>query len=68
MQNEHLAVRLDGAKKDLDSAIEKISAKYNLPCYLLELLGNDLVARLHNGAQKELEIARQTPKEDKAAE
>lgn len=68
MQNEHLAIRLDGARKDLDKAIEQISAKYNLPCYLLELLGDNLVARLHNGAQTELEIARQTPQEDKAAE
>lgn len=55
-----LALEIEDAKKDLNAFIEQLSVKYGLPCYLLELLVSDVLSKLQNGKQKELEIAQQS--------
>lgn len=55
-----LVLEIEDAKKDLNASIEQLSVKYGLPCYLLELLVSDVLSKLQNGKQKELEIAQQS--------
>lgn len=60
MKEKPLCLSLEEATKELNQAIESISSKHNLPCYLLEYLVSDLLTRLQNGKRKELEIAKKT--------
>ena len=62
-----LALEIEDAKKELNASVEQISAKYGLPCYLLELLVSDVLAKLQNGKHVELEKA-QRSYEQKLAE
>lgn len=68
MQDKPFALRLDEANNDLNTAIEQISSKHDLPCSILALLVSDMLSRLQNGAKKELEIAKKSYEENKAAE
>lgn len=62
-----LALEIEDAKKELSASVEQISAKHGLPCYLLELLVSDVLAKLQNGKHIELEKA-QRSYEQKLAE
>ena len=55
-----LGLELDDAMKELNSAVEQISVRHELPCYLLELLVSDVLSRLQNGKRTELENARKS--------
>ena len=57
---KHLCLKMDEAAKELNSAIEQIAAKHDLPCYLLEPIVSDILTRLQNGKRVELENARKT--------
>lgn len=58
--NKPLCLELEEASKELNQAIEQISATHGLPCYLLELLVSDVLARLQNGKRIEIENARRS--------
>lgn len=60
MENKPLCLEIDEATKELNSAIEQISARHGLPCYILELLVSDVLTRLQNGKRIELENAKRT--------
>lgn len=62
-----LALEIEDAKRELNASVEQISAKHGLPCYLLELLVADVLAKLQNGKRIELEKA-QHSYEQKLAE
>lgn len=53
-----LCLELEEANAELNKAVEDISRVHGLPCYLLEYLVSDLLARLQNGKRRELEEAR----------
>lgn len=55
-----LALEIEDAKTELNAFIEQLSAKHGLPCYLLELLVSDVLAKLQNGKQVELEKAQRS--------
>ena len=52
-----LALEIEDAKKELSAFIENLSTQHGLPCYLLELLVSDVLAKLQNGKHVELEKA-----------
>lgn len=56
--NKPLAIELEEATHELNKAVEQISAKHGLPCYLLVYLVSDILTRLQNGKRTELENAR----------
>ena len=56
--NKPLIMEIEEAKKELNAFIEQISTVHNLPCYLLELIVGDVLTRLQNGKQLELEAAK----------
>lgn len=58
--NKPLCLELEEASNDLDRAVEQISAKHGLPCYLLVYLVSDVLARLQNGKRTEIENARRS--------
>lgn len=60
MANKPLCLELDEATQELNQAVENISSKHGLPCYLLEYLVSDLLIRLQNGKRKELENAKKS--------
>lgn len=54
------ALEIEDAKKELNAFVTQLSAKYGLPCYLLELLVSDVLAKLQNGKHVELENAQRS--------
>ena len=56
--NKPLCIELEEATQEIAQAVEKASKEHGLPCYLLVPIVEDLLARLHNGKQRELEEAR----------
>lgn len=55
-----LCLELDEAEKELNATVEQIAAKHGLPCYLLEPLVADVLAKLQNGKRIELENAKRS--------
>lgn len=55
-----LCLELEEATNELNQAVEQISARHGLPCYLLEYLVSDVLARLRNGKRTEIESARRS--------
>ena len=55
-----LAIELEEAAQELNQAVEQISARHGLPCYLLVYLVSDVLTRLQNGKRTELEKARRS--------
>lgn len=55
-----LALEIDDAMRELTASVEQIAARHGLPCYLMELLVSDILARLQNGKRTELENARRS--------
>lgn len=66
--NKPLCLELEEATNELNQTIERISREHNLPCYLLEPLVSDLLARLQNGKRAELEEARKSYEAQKTEE
>lgn len=60
MANKPLCLELEEAENELNKAIEDISSKHGLPCYLLEYLVSDLLVRLQNGKRREIEEAKKS--------
>ena len=60
-----LCLELEEANNELNKAVEDISNKHNLPCYLLVPLVSDLLSRLENGKRRELEEAKRAYEEQK---
>lgn len=60
MANKPLCLELEEAENELNKAIEDISSKHGLPCYLLEYLVSDLLVRLQNGKKREIEEAKKS--------
>lgn len=60
MSNKPLCLELDEAQKELTTAVEKIANNHGLPCYLLEPLLSNVLARLENGKRIEIENARRS--------
>lgn len=60
MVNKPLCLELEEAANELNKAIEQISARHGLPCYLLEYLVSDVLTRLQNGKRTEIENARRS--------
>ena len=60
MANKPLCLEIDEATKELNSAVEQISKAHGLPCYILELLVSDVLARLQNGKRIEIESAKRS--------
>ena len=58
--SKHLSLELEEATDELNHAIEQISLKHGLPCYLLVYLVSDVLARLQNGKRTEIENARRS--------
>ena len=58
--NKPLCLELEEATNELNQAIEQISARHGLPCYLLTYLVSDVLTRLQNGKRTELETARRS--------
>lgn len=58
--NKPLCIELEEATNELNEAIERISTRHGLPCYLLVYPVSDLLSRLQNGKQKELENAKRS--------
>lgn len=58
MTNKPLCLELEEANNELNKAIEDISNRHGLPCYLLTSIVSDLLARLENGKRRELEEAK----------
>lgn len=68
MANKPLCLEIDEATRELNSAIEQISKAHGLPCYILELLVSDVLARLQNGKRVEIETARRSYEQQIASE
>ena len=63
--NKPLIMEIEEAKEELNSFVEHLSATHNLPCYLLELIIGETLARVQNGKHLELKAAKATyEKED----
>lgn len=60
MNNKPLCLEIEEAKYELNRAIEDISSRHGLPCYLLTPLVSDLLGRLENGKRREIEEAKAT--------
>lgn len=56
--NKPLCLELEEASDELNKAVEQISERHGLPCYLLVPLLSDVLNRLQNGKRKEIENAR----------
>ena len=56
--NKPLCLELEEASDELSKAVEQISERHGLPCYLLVPLLSDVLNRLQNGKRKEIENAR----------
>lgn len=54
-----LVIRLNEAKADIVSAINKAIQQDGLPCYLLEPIVSELLTQLRDGARNELQMARE---------
>lgn len=55
-----LCLEIEDARKELTDAVEQISAKHGLPCYLLELILSDVLTRVQNGKRVELAEAQKS--------
>ena len=66
--NKPLCLEIDEASKELNSAVEQISKAHGLPCYILELLVSDVLARLQNGKRVEIENAKRSYEQQIALE
>lgn len=58
MNNKPLCLEIEEANIELNKAIEDISSRHGLPCYLLVPLVSDLLGRLENGKRREIEDAK----------
>lgn len=58
--NKPLCMELEEAMNELNQAVEQISARHGLPCYLLTYLVSDVLTRLQNGKRTEIENARRS--------
>lgn len=52
-----LALEINDATNELVESVEKIAAKYGLPCYIMEPLVSIILYRLQNGKITELNNA-----------
>lgn len=68
MANKPLCLEIDEASKELSAAVEHISNAHGLPCYILELLVSDVLARLQNGKRIEIENAKRSYEQQIAKE
>lgn len=53
-----LVLALDEAENELVNTVNELIAKYNIPCYLLELIFDKIHRQLKDGAKKEIVSAR----------
>lgn len=49
-----LALEINDAMGEITASVERIAAKYGLPCYIMELLVADVLTRLQNGKRTEV--------------
>lgn len=54
-----LCLKLDEASREFIAAVEQISNKHGLPCYLLEPIVADVLMKVRSGKRDELERAKQ---------
>ena len=62
MEQKPLILKIEEAKAELVEAVNKAIQVHKLPCYMVDLILQGIVAQVKEGTRQELEIAKEQMK------
>ena len=66
MEQKPLILEIEEAKTELVEAVNKAIQVHKLPCYIVDLILQGIVAQVKEGAKQELEMAKEQMKTKEA--
>ena len=66
MEQKPLILEIEEAKTELVEAVNKAIQVHKLPCYMVDLILQGIVAQVKEGAKQELEMAKEQMKTKEA--